>query len=112
MRRPSSVSVMAVQDRRARGVRRPWVVRWRVDGQEHSRSFGTKAAAEDLRARLLIAAPRPTPPSRYGRPRTHGLGTGHEMQSSRAHCATGPLTHRPFSRQARVRSTSSDGGDE
>jgi len=56
MRRPAAVTVLAVQDRRARKVRRPWVVRWKVDGQEHSRSFETKAAAEDLRARLLVAA--------------------------------------------------------
>ncbi|MBI4935945.1 MAG: site-specific integrase [Actinobacteria bacterium] len=56
MRRPVEVSVYEIQDRTSRGTRRPWIVRWTINGKERSRSFPTKAAADDWRARLLLAA--------------------------------------------------------
>ncbi|MGH9209881.1 MAG: tyrosine-type recombinase/integrase [Acidimicrobiales bacterium] len=34
---------------------RPWVVRWVVDGEFHSKSFRTKAEADRRRSRLLVA---------------------------------------------------------
>ena len=37
--------------------KRPWIVRWAVDGRERSRSFQTKAEAERFRS-LLLAAQR------------------------------------------------------
>ena len=33
----------------------PWVVRWRVDGQQRSRAFRTKAEADNVRSRLVVA---------------------------------------------------------
>jgi integrase len=50
------VQVMAVQDRRSRGTRRPWVVRWKVAGMERSKSFSHRAAAEGFRSKLHVAA--------------------------------------------------------
>lgn len=49
------VRVHAVQDRRHRGTARPWVTRWTIGERQHSKSHQTKAAADDLRSRLLIA---------------------------------------------------------
>lgn len=49
------VRIYAVQDRRRRGVARPWVVRWAVAGREHSRSYPTRAAADAARSALTSA---------------------------------------------------------
>jgi hypothetical protein len=50
------IRILAIQDRSSRpGARKPWIVRWKVDGKEHSRSFRTKAEADRLRSRLLVA---------------------------------------------------------
>lgn len=51
------IRIWDIQDRthRADAVR-PWVLRWRVDGAERSRAYKTKAEADHVRARLLIAA--------------------------------------------------------
>lgn len=56
VRRPRSLRVFTVQDRRSnlRGTSL-WVVRWRLDGKEKSRSFRTRAEAERFRSRLLHA---------------------------------------------------------
>jgi integrase len=56
-RRPGpSVAVWAVQDRRTTHTRRPWVVRWKVDGRERTATFAHRAAADAYRSRLLVAA--------------------------------------------------------
>lgn len=56
-RRPGpEVRVWAVQDRRADGKARPWVVRWVVGGARHSQAFTHRAQADDFHARLRIAA--------------------------------------------------------
>lgn len=45
-----------LQDRRGRpGVTRPWVVRWKIDGSERSRAYATRAEADHVRSRLLVA---------------------------------------------------------
>jgi integrase len=50
------VRIWSIQDRRNDPeARRPWLVRWRVDGRGRSRSFRTKAEADRYRSRLLIA---------------------------------------------------------
>lgn len=56
MRSPQRIRIQDVQDRRSRGTRRPWIVRWTVDGRDRSEACETKAQAEDLRARLMVAA--------------------------------------------------------
>jgi integrase len=56
MRRPQDVRIWKVQDRSHRGVPRPWIVRWAVDGREASRSFAIEGEADAFRARLRIAA--------------------------------------------------------
>ena len=48
------IAVHAIQDRR-RAVPRPWVVRWTVDGKEHSRAFSHRVPADQYRAKLLAA---------------------------------------------------------
>ena len=57
------VNVQSVGDRRNRATktkeRRPWIVRWTVDGEESSRSFRTRVQADDFRGRLATAAGRP-----------------------------------------------------
>ena len=45
-----------VRDRRRRGRRRPFEVRWRAAGRARSRSFLTRALAESYRAELVRAA--------------------------------------------------------
>lgn len=49
------IAVHAIQDRRRRAVPRPWVVRWTVDGKEHSRAFSHRVPADQYRAKLLAA---------------------------------------------------------
>jgi hypothetical protein len=57
MARPTQdVRIWAIQDRRTRhNATMPWVVRWRVDGQQRSRAFRTKATADNMRSRLVVA---------------------------------------------------------
>jgi integrase len=51
------VRIWSIQDRTANpAARSPWVVRWVVDGKEHSLSFRTKALADRYRSRLRVAA--------------------------------------------------------
>lgn len=64
MSRPlARVNVQSVGDRRNRTTqakeRRPWIVRWTVDGVEASRSFRTRVQADDFRGKLATAAGRP-----------------------------------------------------
>lgn len=56
-RLPQDIRIWDIQDRthRTEAVR-PWVLRWRVDGAERSRALKTKAEADHIRARLLVAA--------------------------------------------------------
>jgi integrase len=50
------VQIWSVQDRRSnRLARRPWYVRWAVDGQRYSVAFRTKSEAERFRSRLHVA---------------------------------------------------------
>lgn len=48
--------MFGIQDRSSRPeARRPYVVRWKVDGVEHSRARRTKTEADRFRSRLLVA---------------------------------------------------------
>lgn len=60
MARPfQEVSVFGIQDRRSQATaRKPWLVRWSVDGHQRSKAFRTKAEADRQRARLLLAVER------------------------------------------------------
>jgi len=50
------VRIGNLQDRRRHErTRKPWLVRWTVDREPFSRSFRTKAEADRLRSRLLVA---------------------------------------------------------
>ena len=50
------VRVWAIQDRSAHArTRKPDLVRWMIDGEAFSRSYRTKAEADRLRSRLLVA---------------------------------------------------------
>jgi integrase len=50
------IRIFNVQDRSTRSdARKPRIVRWRIDGRDHSRAFRTKAEADRLRSRLLVA---------------------------------------------------------
>jgi integrase len=49
------LQVYGIQDRRASGKPRPWIVRWSVDGQQRSKSFRTKSEGERFRSLLLQA---------------------------------------------------------
>ena len=57
MRKPfQDVRVLSIQDRRAsERVKRPWVVRWKVDGILRSKSFRTRGEADRYRSLLLRA---------------------------------------------------------
>lgn len=56
-RRPGPlVSIGTVQDRRYRGVPRPWIARWTVARKGCSKAFSHRAQADDYTARLRIAA--------------------------------------------------------
>lgn len=56
-RRPvQDVRIWSIQDRRNHPkARKPWLVRWVVDGELCSQSFRTKAQADRYRSRLLVA---------------------------------------------------------
>jgi integrase len=55
-RGPQDVRIFNIQDRSSRPeARKPRVVRWRVDGREHSQAFRTRAEADRFRSRLLVA---------------------------------------------------------
>lgn len=54
-RPPQQVDVFTIQDRRVHGKMRPWVVRWRVEGQQRTRSFRTRAEADRYRSLLVHA---------------------------------------------------------
>jgi hypothetical protein len=57
-RRPiQDVRVWSIQDRSSSpSTRSPYLVRWLVDGKEHSLSFRVRAQADRYRSRLLVAA--------------------------------------------------------
>lgn len=57
VRRPlQEVNVFGVQDRRNnREAKRPWIVRWAIDGHQKSKAFRAKAEAEHYRSLLLLA---------------------------------------------------------
>jgi integrase len=50
------VQIFNVQDRTSRPeAKRPFVVRWRIDGEDYSEAFEKRKLADDYRARLLVA---------------------------------------------------------
>ncbi len=57
MARPvQDVRIWSLQDRRKHAMaKRPWLVRWVVDGREHNRSYRTRAEADRYRSQLLVA---------------------------------------------------------
>ena len=53
------VQVYSIQDRRSSDrVKRPWVVRWSVDGRQRSKSFHTRSEADRFRVLLMNAVQR------------------------------------------------------
>ena len=53
------VQVYSIQDRRSSDrLKRPWVVRWSVDGRQRSKSFHTRAEADRFRSLLMNAVQR------------------------------------------------------
>ena len=59
MGRPTQdIDVFTIQDRRAHSKPRPWVVRWRVEGQQRTRSFCPRVEADRYRSVLVHAATR------------------------------------------------------
>ena len=56
------VQVYSIQDRRSSDrVKRPWVVRWSVDGRQRSKSFHTRSEADRFRVLLMNAVQRGEP---------------------------------------------------
>ena len=54
--KPQRVKVYDVEDRsKKRPTPNPHIVKWRVDGRDKTRAFPSKDAAEDFRARLIVA---------------------------------------------------------
>lgn len=51
----ADVAIYSVQHRSAERHKRPWVVRWSVDGRQRSRSYRTKAEGERFRSGLMVA---------------------------------------------------------
>ena len=50
------IRVRSLQDRRShQRTRKPWLVRWAIDGQPFSLSYRTKSEADRYRSRLLVA---------------------------------------------------------
>lgn len=49
----TAVAVFSVQKRKGERHRRPWIVRWRLEGRDHSRAFRTRAEADRYRTGLL-----------------------------------------------------------
>ena len=57
--RHQEVQVYSIQDRRSSDrVKRPWVVRWSVDGRQRSKSFHTRSEADRFRLLLMNAVQR------------------------------------------------------
>ena len=53
------VQVYSIQDRRSSDrLKRPWVVRWSVDGRQRSKSFHTRSEADRFRSLLMNAVQR------------------------------------------------------
>ena len=53
------LQVYSIQDRRSSDrVKRPWVVRWSVDGRQRSKSFHTRSEADRFRLLLMNAVQR------------------------------------------------------
>lgn len=55
MSRPQRINIWAIQNRTSGGARKPYVVRWTVDGKPRSRAFGRKKEADAYVARLKVA---------------------------------------------------------
>src|SRR5688500_9845922 len=56
MGRPrQQVDVFGMQDRRKQNKAKPWIVRWRLDGQQRTKAFRTRAEGDRYRADLLRA---------------------------------------------------------
>src|SRR3546814_15668023 len=51
----ADVAVFSVQRRSGERNKRPWIVRWSLNGRQRSRAFRTKAEAERYRSTLLVA---------------------------------------------------------
>jgi integrase len=51
----ADVAVYSVQKRSGDRNRRPWIVRWAVDGRQRSRAFRTRPEADRYRSGLLVA---------------------------------------------------------
>src|SRR3546814_16215606 len=51
----ADVAVFSVQRRSGERNKRPWIVRWSLNGRQRSRAFRTKAEAERYRSALLVA---------------------------------------------------------
>lgn len=51
----ADVAVYSVQKRSGERNKRPWIVRWSLDGRQRSRAFRTKAEADRYRSGLLVA---------------------------------------------------------
>lgn len=51
----ADVAVYSVQKRSGERNKRPWIVRWSLDGHQRSRAFRTKAEADRYRSGLLVA---------------------------------------------------------
>lgn len=60
MGRPlQEIRVYGIQDGRSQAAaKRPWLVRWSIDGRQKSKAFRTKAEADRYRAQLLLAVGR------------------------------------------------------
>lgn len=52
---PQRINIRTPEDRRYRGTKSPWLLRWTIDGHERSRSFETKALAADFASELRRA---------------------------------------------------------
>lgn len=51
----ADVAVFSVQKRSGARNKRPWIVRWAVEGRQRSRAFRTRAEADRYRSGLLVA---------------------------------------------------------
>lgn len=51
----ADVAVYSVQKRSGERNKRPWIVRWSLDGRQRSRAFRTKVEADRYRSGLLVA---------------------------------------------------------
>jgi integrase len=56
VKRRQDINVFAIQDRRQYALaKRPWIVRWAIDGKQRSKSFRTKIEADRYRSSLVQA---------------------------------------------------------